>query len=204
MGEHWRYQVYRVRDIEAGGHPWTLGYRETCRDEHPVESLYLSHERGPAINSVVNRFHALLPFTEALSSQDYVSCSSSASSRKQTRYCVPWFDVCISAVVYLHTRLSSEGNENFRATPIATLGQLAFHKRVLVTLKSGTIVALQYSSRIYIYIFIYLNTFRDGKKKNLWGRRELQHALKYKRRREKKRQSQSVVTLLQEGSWPSW
>lgn len=55
-------------------------------------------------------------------------------------------------------------------------------------------------SHVYIYIFIYLNTFRDGKKKNLWGRRELQHALKYKRRREKKRQSQSVVTLLQEGS----
>lgn len=49
--------------------------RETCRDEHPVEwnaslilSLYPSDERGPAINSVVNRFHALLPFTEALSS----------------------------------------------------------------------------------------------------------------------------------------
>lgn len=170
MGEHWRYQVYRVRDIEAGGHPWTLGYRETCRDEHPVESLYLSHERGPAINSVVNRFHALLPFTEALSSQDYVSCSSSASSRKQTRYCVPWFDVCISAVVYLHTRLSSEGNENFRATPIATLGQLAFHKRVLVTLKSGTIVALQYSSRIYIYIYLFIWTpFEMGRRKIYGG-----------------------------------
>lgn len=168
MGEHWRYQVYRVRDIEAGGHPWTLGYRETCRDEHPVESLYLSHERGPAINSVVNRFHALLPFTEALSSQDYVSCSSSASSRKQTRYCVPWFDVCISAVVYLHTRLSSEENENFRATPIATLGQLAIHKRVLVTLKSGTIVALQYSSRIYIYLFIW-TPFEMGKRKIYGG-----------------------------------
>lgn len=49
--------------------------RETCRDEHSVEwnaslslSLYPSDERGPAINSVVNRFHALLPFTEALSS----------------------------------------------------------------------------------------------------------------------------------------
>lgn len=60
--------------------PWTLVIdwrRETCRDEHPVEwnaSLYLSlsHDSGPAINSVVNRFHALLPFTEALSSRDYV------------------------------------------------------------------------------------------------------------------------------------
>lgn len=147
MGEHWWY--HKFIDIEISRWAailelWAIeklvGMRNTRQSGTPISlslSLSTSHDRGPAINSVVNRFHALLPFTEALSSQDYVSWLL----RKQTCYYVLWFDVCISVVVYFDVSLSlslsclfayvplvevHQKGMRISETSIAMLGQLAF------------------------------------------------------------------------------
>lgn len=137
--------------------PWTLVIdwrRETCRDEHPVEwnaslsisphlSLSLSHDSGPAINSVVNRFHALLPFTEALSSRDYVLFLGFFAKTNlllcpviRRVYLCCLFRVSLPpslSLVYLHTCLSSRFIrrewEFQRDLDCTTLGQLASRGR---------------------------------------------------------------------------